>query len=213
MKFPIIIISLIALALAAHSQEPEKLTNLRSSWQRARDQATQPLDAKYRTALQQLMDGFTKAGDLNSALAVKAELEKLAPVASDSSKQSLLAGTPKKISYRYEFISDALTYDKAVERAKSSGGVIAFPRSDRELKELHELADKAKVPQIWVGLTREQFAGSKWMCADGSELAKQFSSALGDQDGKSYTNARLQSGYLKLHHSSAPLPFIIAIPK
>ena len=212
MKLPIVI-SIIAIALGAHSQEPEKLSNLRSSWQRAREQATQPLDTKYRTALQQLMDSFTKAGDLNSALAVKSELEKVAPVAAGASIQSMSSDAPKKSAYRYDFISDAETYDKAVERAKAAGGVIAFPRNDREMKELHELADKAKVPQIWVGLTREQFAGSKWLCADGSELAKQFSSALGDQDGKGYTNVRLQSGYLKPHHPSAPLPFIIAIPK
>jgi len=212
MKLPIII-SLTVFAIAAHSQEPEKLANLRSSWQRARDQATQPLDTKYRTALQQLMNSFTKAGDLNSAVAVKAELEKLTPAASDTSKQSLLTEHPKKISYRYEFISDALTYDKAVERAKTTGGVLAFPRNDRELKELHELTGKAKVRQIWLGVSREQFAGSKWFCADGSELGTQFSDTLGGQDGKGYTNARLQDGYLKPHHPSAPLPFIIAIPK
>jgi hypothetical protein len=212
MKLPIII-SLTAFVLGAHSQEPEKLTNLRSSWQRARDQATQPLDTKYRTALQQMMDSFTKAGDLNSALAVKSELEKLDPVASGASKPSLLSETPKKIGYRYEFISDACTYDKAVDRAKAAGGVVAFPRNDRDIKEFRELADKAKALQIWLGISREQFAGSKWLCSDGSELGQQFSSQLGAQDGAGFTSVRLQGSALKIHHPSAPLPFIIATPK
>lgn len=214
MKLPILI-SLVAVAISANSQEPEKLVNLRSSWQRARDQATQPLDTKYRTALQQMMESFTKAGDLNSALAVKAELEKLASAASGESKPSLLSESSKKrISYRYEFVSDACTYDAAVERAKAARGVIAFPQNDRDIKEFRELADKAKASQIWLGISREKFAGAKWLCADGNELESQFSSKLGAQDGTGFTSVRLGDGInLKIHHPSSPLPFIIAIPK
>ena len=61
------------------STEPDKLTQLRASWQHARQKATDPIDQKYRQELERMMAALTKAGDLNGAIAVRTELETLIP--------------------------------------------------------------------------------------------------------------------------------------
>ena len=58
-------------------KEPERLTILRTSWQQARNKATEPIDLKYRQELQKILESLTKAGDLDGALVVKQELEGL----------------------------------------------------------------------------------------------------------------------------------------
>lgn len=213
-KRNIIALTIGILAVAGHSQEPEKLASLRSSWQRARDQAIQPVDVKYRVALEQMMDSFTKAGDLNSALAVRTELEKLNGTPQNSSVSAPTEQDPKKIKYRYEFIEAPIIYAAAVERAKAAGGHIAFPKSEREIKEFREMADEMKVKEIFLGVRREPFPDSKWICADGSELDKDLLSRTTNLDQSTYTILRLGLGSaLSAHHHMAPLPFIIAIPE
>ena len=45
----------------------------------ARQRALQPLELKYKTELEKLLTAHTKAGHLNDALAIQAELDALAP--------------------------------------------------------------------------------------------------------------------------------------
>jgi hypothetical protein len=210
-KFKATLYALLTLSVSVHAEDPEKLISLRTSWERARDQATQPIDVKYKVALKQLLDSFTKNGDLTAALAVKVELDKVSTTPPNVTK-STLSERSTKIKYRYEFFSEPCVYSIAVERAKAAGGIIAFPRSERDMNEFRDLADKAKAPQIWLGVTREPFSESNWICADGSELAPQLASKVQNLEKVQYTNLRLGEGSgLSTHHSSAPLPFIIAI--
>src|SRR5580693_4210880 len=79
----IIIVLLLALTAefapsqAPQSTEPAELTRLRESWQRAKEQANAPIDRKYIEALNELRTRLTKAGNLDQALLVDAELKKL----------------------------------------------------------------------------------------------------------------------------------------
>lgn len=64
----------LALPLAA---EQEDLSRLRTDWQDARNRALEPVDRKYITALEALKARLTKAGKLDDAVQVEAELKKV----------------------------------------------------------------------------------------------------------------------------------------
>ena len=78
-----IIRSLVILTIVSISpyvlkaEEVVELTSLRNSWSKTRQQALKPIDAKYVAALQSLKDKFTKSGNLESAIQVDQELQKL----------------------------------------------------------------------------------------------------------------------------------------
>lgn len=87
MKTIAIILSVVALPLVPElrsedkaedsAKGPASLLKLRDSWQAARTRALDPIDKKYEDALEKMMSDFTRAGDLDSAVAVRTELEKL----------------------------------------------------------------------------------------------------------------------------------------
>ena len=75
-KFTWLFMTLAVASLAQTPADPAELTNLRQNWKRATLQVTDPLDKKYVEALSALKMRFTKAGKLEEALAVHAELKK-----------------------------------------------------------------------------------------------------------------------------------------
>ena len=83
----ILIIPLIAFAVSA--AEPEKLQELRSSYQAAVNQATVPLQQTYIQELEKLMVGFIKDGRLRDALTVSDEIKKLSPASKSILKYEL----------------------------------------------------------------------------------------------------------------------------
>jgi hypothetical protein len=72
----------VAWAQSPAANEPADLKRLRESWQRARQQVDAPLDKKYADALIELMARLVKAGNLDQALLVDAEIKKVSPGAS-----------------------------------------------------------------------------------------------------------------------------------
>jgi hypothetical protein len=60
---------------AQSSPEPAELTKLRVSWSSAKAEAVKPLDVKYASALTAMKERFTKAGNLDAAIAVDKELK------------------------------------------------------------------------------------------------------------------------------------------
>jgi hypothetical protein len=81
MKHLITTLSTILVAaslLADDAKAPKELLSLKESWTRARKQATEPIDKKFEDALTAMKQRFTKAGDLEAALAVDSELKALA---------------------------------------------------------------------------------------------------------------------------------------
>lgn len=79
------ILSMIFVAVVSFSyaqeakteKEPVELTQLREQWQRARTQAIEPIDKKYVQMLEEQKLRFTKAGKLEEAVALKAEIDKM----------------------------------------------------------------------------------------------------------------------------------------
>lgn len=81
------LIPVLSLSLAAEEPaEPSELSTLREGWQRATRQATEPLNRKYRDALNAMKLRFTQAGRLDEALAVEREIQALEKAASGEEK-------------------------------------------------------------------------------------------------------------------------------
>lgn len=69
---------LLLLSAVVATGEPMDLADLRHKWSAAKERAVKPLDDSYVKALNDLKARFTKAGDLDSALLVDAEIKKVA---------------------------------------------------------------------------------------------------------------------------------------
>ena len=81
----------ILILIASHvsasiGQEPERLAKLRANYLAAVDRAMAPLRNTYTSELERLKAEFTRAADLDAALAVDAELKRLAGPQSDAPK-------------------------------------------------------------------------------------------------------------------------------
>jgi hypothetical protein len=72
---------LLFLSVVAATGEPMDLADLRQKWTSAKERAVKPLDDSYVKALNDLKARYTKAGDLDSALLVDAEIKKVAALA------------------------------------------------------------------------------------------------------------------------------------
>jgi hypothetical protein len=64
---------------SAQTTEPTELQRLTAQWQKAREQATAPIDKKYLDALTAMKLALTKQGNLEGALAVDARIKSLQP--------------------------------------------------------------------------------------------------------------------------------------
>jgi hypothetical protein len=81
---------------AQQSTEPTDLALLRASWTKARLQATAPIDQKYLQALEALKVKYTRAGKLEEALSVDAEMK--AMVTPQNSKGAEPIAADKKLT-------------------------------------------------------------------------------------------------------------------
>lgn len=77
------------IQLLRAAEEPQELTNLRESYQRARERAIAPLQAKYVSGLEALKLRMTKSGKLEDALAVDAELKAITEKADQSKPEGV----------------------------------------------------------------------------------------------------------------------------
>jgi hypothetical protein len=97
------ILALTLLASSIVAAEPDKLTKLRDSYEAAMSKATAPIQKTYVAELEKLKIEFTKAGNLEFALAVDAELKTLtgaSPTDSNLTASPPVTGSKKSLSNR-----------------------------------------------------------------------------------------------------------------
>lgn len=75
-----------AFIFGQNANEPKELGSLRESYQKARSVALAPIEKKYVDALTAMKERLTKAGNLEGALAVDAELKGILGAVSSSEK-------------------------------------------------------------------------------------------------------------------------------
>ena len=86
-------LAITLLVTSLFAADPEKLTKLRSSYESAMAKAAAPIQKTYTTELQRLKIEFTKAGDLEAALAIDAEMNRISgtPEATTTASKGPLA--------------------------------------------------------------------------------------------------------------------------
>lgn len=67
----------IAALFPVMAEEPGELTSSRANYEKALDRATAPIHEMYLEHLQRLQSKFTRENNLDAALAIRAEIEKL----------------------------------------------------------------------------------------------------------------------------------------
>ena len=134
----IVILTAATVSFGENPNEPKELVSLRESYQKARTTAMAPIEKKYSDALASMKERLTKAGNLEGALAVDAELKTLIPPISPDKDGKLRLSklktveeftawlmtttwkNPGKTVYRFP------TPDK-VEFTKEDGQIISYP--------------------------------------------------------------------------------------
>jgi hypothetical protein len=103
----------IAQAQTAQSTEPAELGRLRESWQRAKEQANAPIDRKYVEALHELKVRLTKAGNLDQAVLVDAELKKVSPDTPDVTLTAKRRLSPEMLTFgEWKFENKAVNFSR-----------------------------------------------------------------------------------------------------
>jgi hypothetical protein len=143
---------------------PKDADALRKSYQDARQRALQPLDVKYKTELEKLLAAHTKAGRLDEAIAIRAELARIGVPTSGGAAPDSTADQPSvetadgdllRGGHRYRCISTKATWQEADEHCKMLGGDLVSIGSKGEWDALLKLAEKTgNGENWWTGLRR-----------------------------------------------------------
>ncbi|MCB1086534.1 MAG: hypothetical protein KDM63_05780 [Verrucomicrobiae bacterium] len=150
----------IANAQQAPESDPKELTDLRSSWTRARNQATEPIDRKYVESLLVMKDRFTKSGNLEAALAVQAEIQLLSPAGLESRKENSAKIRPNSLS-DFANHSEFFAWLKTVRWLAESGATLQF----LERGELTITKPSGEVTRY--AITLDEIGKLSWKWSDG----------------------------------------------
>jgi Lectin C-type domain len=158
---------MISASLALNAQTvpglPKDAESLRKSYQEARQRALQPLDVKYKTELEKLLATHTKAGHLDDAIAIRAELAGIGSVTAGGTASAPTAepsvetadGDLLRGGHRYRFIHTLATWPEADEHCKKLGGHLVSVGSKSEWDALLKYSAKNNQgTNWWIGLHR-----------------------------------------------------------
>lgn len=171
-------LSIFALTASALAAEPTQISMLRKSWEQARARAAQPIDEGYLRDLHKLLDTFTKAGQLEDAMAVKNESQSVvedAAAAASASADATAKQPAKLATLRKTWIqsrdkalqpSDAV-YVRELQKlqdAYAKAGKLEDALAAKN--ELEKLGENSEAPSRQT----RSFVGKKWATASGSQF-------------------------------------------
>ena len=175
----------LAPAQDAGESEPEKLTALRTSWLNAKEREARPLKDKYLDALQKLRTQLTQRGNLEEAILVRAEIERLTQVAPKDTKpaeegalqknsaelqrlrrvfDNEIARLERENDHKYETALDAL--QKSYERAGKLESALAVKQELKAIRpdDLEPSVEALRIPasaKSWNGHSYRVYEASK----------------------------------------------------
>lgn len=169
-------LSIFAFSASALTAEPTQISMLRKSWEQARARAAQPIDEGYLRELQKLLDTFTKAGQLEDAMAVKNESQSVVEDAATAASAPASDKQPARlVALRKSWIQSR---DKALQPSDA-----VYVRELQKLQDTYAKAGKledalaAKSELEKIGGNPEApsrqprtFVGKKWTTASGSQF-------------------------------------------
>jgi hypothetical protein len=164
--------------------EPKELSNLRESWQRARNQATAPIDQNYLAELDALKKRLTTAGQPDAALAVDQEIKHLNLRSAPTATPSDAAPNPQAADQRYSFfvVMDRRTWEEADWTCKQMGGQLAWFTNRTELESIKKFSGDDPAAEAWVGASRTPQPPGQWVWADGSRVPAEIVNLIGSRD-------------------------------
>jgi multidrug efflux pump subunit AcrA (membrane-fusion protein) len=139
----------VSSALAQSSKEPAQLTNARARYERAIDGAKK----SYAADLSALQRQLTQQGNLEAALLVKAELDRLQGVPQGTKAQVQEQATDYVVfqGHRYEVVATPAKRNRAESECRKRGGALACADSPEELVFLHDLMMRTVKSDFWIG--------------------------------------------------------------
>lgn len=149
-----------------NTKGPTQLLELRKSYQREMARLTATKDRIYLGALDKMQRRFSGQGQLEAAVAVKAEIDKVRSEGIVPKKAVAFGG------HRYLFFDVEVSWDEAKERCEKLEGHLVAITSRAEQKFVAELAlagkGKARAA-LWIGYTdREKEGKWKWITGEKS---------------------------------------------
>ena len=174
----LILLGFLSIVTCASSlaAEPAQISMLRKSWEQARARAAQPVDESYLRELQKLLDTFTKAGQLEDAMAVKNESQSVVEDAAAAASASAAAKQPAKLA------SLQKTWVQSRDKALQPSDAV-YVRELQKLQDTYAKAGKledalaAKTELEKLGGNSEApsrqtraFVGKKWATPSGSQF-------------------------------------------
>jgi hypothetical protein len=151
----VLILVLACTGSLASTNEPPELTSARQRYERAVNIATE----QYQVELQSLQRSVTQRGDLNGALLVKKELERIQTDAPPSPKQEPIRGAQSGGSvvefkgHRYQVYADRVTRKKAEHICQQLGGHLASIDSEDELVFIQNYLKSQEQFDHWISAT------------------------------------------------------------
>ena len=157
--------AMVVSAQGQERKEPGQMTTARLRYERAVETAKRA----YVLELSSVQRQLTQQGDLDGALCVKAEVDRLegkaeppkTPPAEKEGEYAVFKG------HRYEVISDAATRKKAETECRNRGGALACADTTEELNFLHGLMRRKMVSPFWVD-SKVGIEGAQWMRVNGA---------------------------------------------
>ncbi len=161
----VIVVAMVVAAQGQTSQEPSQMLGPRTRYERAIETARRAYVEELNSVQRQL----TQQGNLDGALRVKAELDRLGGKEPPPNTDPV----EKKNDYvvfkghRYQVITVATTRRKAESDCRKRGGTLACAETTEELSFLHDLMRRTMVSPFWVD-SKVGIAGAQWMRVNGS---------------------------------------------
>ncbi|MHB1082865.1 MAG: hypothetical protein ACYC67_25950 [Prosthecobacter sp.] len=186
-KFSVLVlIGFLSLVTCASTlaAEPAQISMLRKSWEQARARAAQPIDESYLRELQKLLDTFTKAGQLEDAMAVKAESQSVVEdaAAAASATAAAASATAAAAKQPAKLATLRKTWVQSRDKALQPSDAV-YVRELQKLQDNYAKAGKledalaAKTELEKLGGNSEapsrqtrSFVGKKWATASGSHF-------------------------------------------
>jgi len=175
-----IVSAYLALHASAQQASTEKLEKLKLSFQQAMERATKPIKTTYQTELEKLKIEYTKAGNLEAALAVDAELKDIvvsspatpSPMAAQVVSRDQVPKEAHRLRDCYVLGVNAgreISWADAKAECEKMGGRLVTISDERKWADILAYRGKAKIGRFWTGAHRAERDG-KWIWMDGTEV-------------------------------------------
>ena len=157
MRYESIVIAFLFVTSASRGQqiEPQRLSQLRESWSAAKERALKPINSRYEQELNKLLQLYTKSGNLDDAIAVRKEIERISSPSEAPPQKTPLKKVNEQKLLSGEWVKNA---SRAIEfndggsakytKSGGSNSILKWERKDEQIY-FFELTPAKEVRHKW----------------------------------------------------------------